>query len=426
MKDNPIDESLRSDHLFLLVGTNPLPNWVAAKLLLNPGGRVYLIYTDAVKDEAAKRLRRVLRQDGINVSEEDDILTREADADDILDVLQKPLEKLKGQSVGLNYTGGTKMMSVHAHRTFSDFSNSSKKPGTQVSFSYLDAGSLKMKFDYKGEYSVSTAVEITPETLLKLHGDFETGKMPYEKDVKGQSAATALSLINSHRAGVETWRKTWLNLKEILPEREDFLNRLETIKADLPDKQQPDSRTQDKIIAGYEALLSALHSKPGDSLEVIAMLNGFDTKEKLVNWLKGNWLEHHTLSQIRQVAVAAKLNSEGTILNLVARNDEDRLTESDVLALRGYQLFYFSCFAGNDRKVAKLKLLEAVVRAAQLGGDEARIALVSCVEQSKVTALGNEVEKEWENKVRVKVFGNEDLETLAPKLKRWFDQADSK
>ncbi|MBI1766358.1 MAG: DUF1887 family protein, partial [Acidobacteria bacterium] len=236
----------------------------------------------------------------------------------------------------------------------------------------------------------------------------------------------ALSQVNSHRAGVETWRKTWLNLKEEFPTRQDFLAQLNLIEGELPNKQQPDARAHNKIIAGYDALLLALQVNAGNSLEAIATANDFGTKEKLVNWLKGNWLEHHTLSQLRQIADTAQLNPQGTILNLIARNDEDRLTESDVLALRGYQLFYFSCFAGNDRKVAKLKLLEAVVRAAQLGGDEARVALVSCVEQGKVTALGNEVEKEWENKVRVRVFGNEDLETLAHKLKRWFDQADSK
>jgi hypothetical protein len=32
--DNPIPEELRSDYLFLLVGSNPLPGWVAASFLL--------------------------------------------------------------------------------------------------------------------------------------------------------------------------------------------------------------------------------------------------------------------------------------------------------------------------------------------------------------------------------------------------------
>ncbi|MBI1763313.1 MAG: DUF1887 family protein, partial [Acidobacteria bacterium] len=170
MPANPIPDNLRSDHLFLLVGANALPNWVAAKLLLNEDGHVYLIYTDAVKDEAAKRLRRVLQKEGFKVSEGDDILTREADAHEIARALKTSLDTLKGKSVGLNYTGGTKMMAVHAHREFS------KVFRDKAVFSYLDAGSLKMKFDDGNEYAVGTAVQITPETLLKLHDDFEEGK----------------------------------------------------------------------------------------------------------------------------------------------------------------------------------------------------------------------------------------------------------
>jgi hypothetical protein len=37
-----IPDSYKSDHLFLLVGTNPLPNFVAATLMLKPQGQLYL------------------------------------------------------------------------------------------------------------------------------------------------------------------------------------------------------------------------------------------------------------------------------------------------------------------------------------------------------------------------------------------------
>ncbi len=419
MKDNPIPKESRCDHLFLLVGTNSLPNWVAAKLLLNQGGHVYLVYTEAVKDEAAKRLRRVLQREGINLSEDTDILTREADAYEIARALNSPLAKLTGKSVGLNYTGGTKMMSVHAHRKVCEVFKG--KEGNPV-FSYLDADSMKLKFDDGAEYFVGTAVQIKLETLLRLHGDYdENGKMPYDTVVKGKDAAAALSRINCNRVGVETWRETWGNLKEkFFPSPAEF-------SCDLTSKgNQPDTRTLSKITDGYSALLSALQVEPSNSLDAIAQKHELKTKEKLINWLKGGWLEHHTLSQLRDIAAAVQLNDEGTGINLKPRDDYGVEMECDVIALRGYQLFYFTCFAGDDYKKSKLKLLEGVVRAMQLGGDEARIALVSCVEQSKVTKLGREVENEWEKKVRVRVFGNEDLDSLAYKLKRWFDQADSK
>jgi len=45
----------------LLIGENPLPNYVAAKLLLNDGGTAYLEHTaDTV--EQAKRLKNILKK----------------------------------------------------------------------------------------------------------------------------------------------------------------------------------------------------------------------------------------------------------------------------------------------------------------------------------------------------------------------------
>ena len=55
MSDNPVPNQLRSEHLFLLIGTNPLPNWVAAKLLLRDSGKLYLIHS-ATTSGVAERL----------------------------------------------------------------------------------------------------------------------------------------------------------------------------------------------------------------------------------------------------------------------------------------------------------------------------------------------------------------------------------
>ena len=59
MLENPIPLDLRSDHLFLLLGENPLPNWVAARLLLKEGGQVYLVHSPHTK-EVAQRLQALL------------------------------------------------------------------------------------------------------------------------------------------------------------------------------------------------------------------------------------------------------------------------------------------------------------------------------------------------------------------------------
>ena len=52
-------ESYQVDDLFLLVGTNPLPDYVAASLLLRPQGRLHLLCSEATRP-TAKRLLRLL------------------------------------------------------------------------------------------------------------------------------------------------------------------------------------------------------------------------------------------------------------------------------------------------------------------------------------------------------------------------------
>src|SRR5207253_8124395 len=79
--------------------------------------------------------------------------------------------------VGLNYTGGTKVMSVHAYRALEKWSNASNKDAI---FSYLDARSLHMRFEPVRSlpaisFYVGREVEISIEGLLELH-DWELEK----------------------------------------------------------------------------------------------------------------------------------------------------------------------------------------------------------------------------------------------------------
>jgi hypothetical protein len=41
-----IPDQYKVNHLFVLVGENPLPNYVAARTLLHDGGKVYLVFTN--------------------------------------------------------------------------------------------------------------------------------------------------------------------------------------------------------------------------------------------------------------------------------------------------------------------------------------------------------------------------------------------
>lgn len=89
----------------------------------------------------------------------------------------------------------------------------------------------------------------------------------------------------------------------------------------------------------------------------------------------------------------------------------------DVIAIRGYQLFAFSCSTDTQKGRLKLKLFEAYIRAQQLGGDEARAALVSCSDDPD--RLEQEMRRDVDPEGRIKVFGRKHFADLSTHIREW-------
>lgn len=423
-----IPEHLQCDVLFLLVGANTLPNWVAAKLLLQPGGRVHLVYTKGVKKQA-ERLKEILEEDEkIPVSWFE---TAEADELNIYDRVKTYVQEFRKKDkkrIGLNYTGGTKMMAVHAHRAIIEAGES------DLVFSYLNAGDLEMKFDYPPggvrNISLVSPVRISIEKLCKLHDDSKKFKL--ETLAKCPDAARGLALVYSKEAGQASWQKWYDGLKKsqfdeqtLLPTEDDFSRDVESYLSRQRNKSYSAQAVSDivqKVIDGYGQVLAGFQVQGGDTLQTVVKKNGakdFGMKE-LTNWFNGLWLEHYTLSQLDRCRANADWNQDGLATNLRATSEEGRDFQADVLAVRGYQLYYFSCYTGHDPKTTKLKLFEAMVRAAQLGGDEARAAVVCCV--NDYAHVRRQAEEDWEcdrSRAQFEVFGREHLPNLADKIAQW-------
>ena len=111
MQDNPIPDTLRSDHLFLLIGTNPLPNWVAGQLLLRDGGRLYLVHSPETKPHAERLSVSLSKPDALSIPAEriKRVPTAEANEREIYAKVSSQLQEIRDGTVGLHYTGATKM-----------------------------------------------------------------------------------------------------------------------------------------------------------------------------------------------------------------------------------------------------------------------------------------------------------------------------
>jgi hypothetical protein len=190
------------DNLILLIGTNPLPNFVVADYFLqnNPNIRtIWLIHSEENKwqagtSEQADNLERVLRKkwkdhpnlqfplEKVSVSDVSDAQKIQAD------IKNRMMERLKkSQGFHFNYTGGTKSMSTHIYWVLKELEGVKPK-----SFSYLDARNFRLVEDYKGVLveGLRDKISIEFEDLIALHG-FDRcnfGKRSKDKEINFSEA----------------------------------------------------------------------------------------------------------------------------------------------------------------------------------------------------------------------------------------------
>ena len=171
----------------------------------------------------------------------------------------------------------------------------------------------------------------------------------------------------------------------------------------------------------------------GEDLSLQAIKEkGLKSLESACKWLDGEWLEHYVLQQVQEIPEDLSIHDSAT--SFWIRNPIDPKNtkfQFDVAFMRGYQLFAISCTTIARKSDCKSKLFEAYIRARQLGGDEARVALVCCASEKDVNALETEIvnvfnptPESGKRNHKIAVFGRDDLMNLASKIAEWIQQND--
>ena len=388
----------QTENLILLVGTNPLPNFVAGKLLLKPNGKLHLVCSRETQP-IAERLSQRLARDGLH-SQVRPILS-ESRPKEIFESVRAMVNKMHG-TLGLHYTGGTKAMSVHAYRAVKD-----ARPDAVCS--YLDAHELKMVIDAgmedgrDAEIRVDKAVTLSVTEIAGLH-NIEFG----DSRNKPPLLQVAQALKKDFESG-----KRWLawaeqNLMTLedkrKPKRAGELRVIWMPVAEFPEIAQAFVRLGAADDATLDDWARATREFPDNS----------DGIRKFAKWLAGGyWLESTVLDALLQIKDACVLDDCG--MGYVA--DESKF-EFDVAATRGYQLFALSCTTDDKDGTCKQKLFEGFERAKQIGGDEARTALV-CYSRDPVNLLDKFKRENFFAEGTVKVLGADHMRDLPKYLADW-------
>lgn len=392
-----ISPEFKTDHLLLLVGANPLPNYVVAYLLARQDTTIHILHSVETKDVASTLDGAISR-----IFPDIEPYFWQIDTTDSAEIAQevKKILAMVGprQSIGLHYTGGTKAMSVHTYRAIAN-------SRADAVFTYLDAQTLALRID-GGEnrqtqsIRVQNLCKVELDTLARLHGYDGFKKEPVK--VGGQeriAIVDALLQIHLDVEGFTQWR-TYLSLDREL--------------TTLPDK------------ASYPALqpfLDAVQTQCGSEAttsELAGLLGDKTTLKSYSKWLRSDWLEEHTLRCVQNIANEIAIDDWGMGIEPIRgrRKKASPLFEIDVGAMRGYQLYAISCMVSDHKDKCEEHFFESYIRSRQLGGDEARAALICFYD--KPLQLETKIQESWLTSSDVRVFGREHLADLQIHLRDWF------
>jgi hypothetical protein len=398
---NILDE-YRARNLILLVGGNPLPNYVAAMLLARDDGTIYMMHSPGKEGtlSIAERLEGVLSSKHplqkivkIETDDTDGALIRQTTRD---------LSRDMNGTIGVHYTSGTKPMTRHVTRELE-----ARYPSRIIS-SYLDPRHLELVIEppdaTQPQYvSVGRQVSLDLNELLELHG-YKLSEI--QTSPRHLQVCQTLKDIHKDSDGLGAWRKYVRSLGD---SGEVFL------PADP--KLQPVNDLFARICG---------NAKPTPQ-QVAEALGQFDAYVRYSKFFKGEWLENYGLDALSQAAQDLNIIHYGA--NLIAfkpasdPKQKPVSLELDLAVMHSYQLFAISCRATDSAAMAKEHFLEVYVRAQQLGGDEARVGLICFLAPGQAMDLQREVEQAWDAQNRIKIFGREDMDRLAEALKDWIKSA---
>lgn len=172
-------DNLKSDYLILLVGTNPIPNYISAFAFAKQKSCIYLVHTTADLDGAigtesiASNIKRIL------IEKEKDVDVRlvksdKSNGNKINSIFNKILDEISldksfnGKTIHINYTGGTKAMASHGYFKLKDYEKRYSDKFKYI-YSYIDSEKNSVIYEINGQFFAISLDDISNYVNPKIH-----------------------------------------------------------------------------------------------------------------------------------------------------------------------------------------------------------------------------------------------------------------
>ncbi len=368
----------RVDHLIVLVGHNPMPLYISVAAL--KPDEVHWVYSDdtrACKDD----LIGVIREKWPHINHVDRYYIREAHSPRCVAEVMSVLP----HGAALNYTGGTKVMTVHAHAYWMKYLDG--RPDRSV---YVDGKNGFLRLDDGQDLPLcSFTFSLSVDDVIRIHG-------LKRKDSKAKSDGNS-GIRPEHWRSLARWAVDYpenvLHLYECCKELRDNPRKAKNTPVDLrfiPLEYLPDFTTRENWPVGFSR----------------------STVKAWGYFLTGGWLEDfmeeivNDVSQKHDLGLTVASGVQPASRELEKNND----SELDVLAVKDYHVCLVSCTTSIREGKIKPKCYEALNRVQLVGGGLARAAVVCLASPEKALYVEKRARIGWQgDDGTVKVFNCEDV-----------------
>ena len=405
--------------LYLLVGTNPLSNYVVADYFINHDKNIKEIhFIHSAEDPEnniqssepfALKLKSVLEKKYPDIKYNLHAIRIKDSLSIRTDVCQILSDSRDRKNVHLDFSDGTKEMALHAYKTFRDIY------GGSVTFSYFDSRRNRLKMDdgpnEKAEsVSLRNGIQISFSDLFRLHG--------YEiiSEEKGGSVFSVeffkdfLNLIKTRENFCEylRWKEHFIQIypdsKKIIPAKaETGLNDL------LPAEFKISDGLKEHLflkIHNFAPEYSFFEERDGDLM--LKTNPGNKQQDKLAEtrkYLTGYWFEQYVYTVLKENLLNTDFVSD-VDLNLLIQSSRKNF-EIDAALMKGYEFCGISCTTDTTQSLCKSKGFEILHRTKQIAGKNSKAILLTFMNENNAKEVDKDLSDILED--RILVLGLKDL-----------------
>jgi len=384
--------------LILLLGGNPLPNYVVVRYLLMDADerkdtqeipvpdKIIFIYSNRTEN----LFRNIKNNKELNIKPDQYCYINLGDQQRKPYVIQeKLLNKLREldqneenpvKSVHLNYTGGTKPMTVNSFIAVNEFL---RKSETKLILSDLDPDHFKIVLIKPNSKNSSTS-EYPLKGDLRNMVKLNTRDIFYLHDMKTRKEGTKTFIFGEDKVDlnqfVEEAVKEYINFNPCKnkEKKERIVFSKFSSKFTLP-RLRSSEKKEEKL--KKQGIFKESFKEIREKFPSISKL--FDANDQLippavpfVEFFTGKWLEDYVLKTLINLQEKKEIDVDH-ISKGVEATYGNRETEIDIIVIKGYQLLLISCTTSREIQYVKQKAFEALYRAVQLGGEHAKVIVVS-------------------------------------------------